>query len=132
MKRDDYNKEFEEYWKANWRVLLNVAPRALRDERENSGKMNTAGDWLLFIVPFVVGVGFMNLHFVHSEMLNLIVGLVIVAVCFCVTTVIKPYVTGKRSVVDIDSDIKEHFRAIYVDKGVTALEAEIGKDAVLK
>lgn len=130
MKRNDYNEEFEEYWKVNGRLLQNVAPKVLRDERENSGKMNTAGDWLLFIVPFVVGVGFMNLHFVHSEMLNLIVGLVIVVVCFCVTTLIKPYVTGKRSVVDIDSDIKEHFHAVYIEKGLSALDAEIGKGGV--
>ena len=94
-----YTKEFEDYWKTHEAALLRVAPKVLRDERANNGKMNTAGDWLLFIIPIMAMVA-----------------------CFVFSVYIKPYVTGKRNIVDIDADIKDYFFAIYQKEGVKGLK----------
>ena len=63
-----YTKEFEDYWKTHEAALLRVAPKVLRDERANNGKMNTAGDWLLFIIPIMAMVyrrGYQGLLLCH-------------------------------------------------------------------
>lgn len=119
-----YDEQFEAYWKTNGQSLIEAAPPVLSDERKNNGKMNTAGDWLLFIIPLVAGIGFMNAKLIESEMVNLIVGLAIVVVCFGIAMMIRPYVTGKRSIADIDADIKDYFYAIYKDKGTAGLDSQ--------
>lgn len=122
MSETKYPVEFEQYWKTHEQQLINVAPSVLREERKNNGKMNTTGDWLLFIVPFFVGIGFMNTHIIKSEMVNLIIGLIVVVVCFGIAMMIRPYITGKRSIADIDADIKDYFLAVYNEKGLQGLE----------
>ena len=67
--------------------------------------MNTAGDWLLFIVPVVAMILFINHGFIKNEMINLVVTLVIGIIIYVLSDMLKPYVTGKRNVVDIDKDI---------------------------
>lgn len=111
-------KEFEAYWKRHETELIRKAPHALKQERTNTGKMNTAGDWLLFIVPIIVMIGIGNLSLFGNEIVNLLVSFVAGLLCFVLAVLIKPYVTGKRNVVDIDKDIKNHFYRIYRDKGV--------------
>jgi hypothetical protein len=118
----DMEKEFEDYWKRHQSELIQRAPQALKEERTNTGKMNTAGDWLLFAIPVIAMVGFMNYGFFAKEMLNFVVALVIGVVFFFLSMLLKPYVTGKRSVVDIDEDIKRHFYQIYQRQGLKGLE----------
>lgn len=113
MAKKNYPKDFEDYWKANEQRLLDCAPPLLREERKENGKMNTMGDWLLFLVPLFVGIGFMNTGVIKSEMLNLVVGLVIVVLCFVLAMMVRPYVTGKRNITEIDEDIKAHFYEVY-------------------
>lgn len=122
MTEKKYPKEFEDYWKAHEQSLIEAAPPVLRDERKNNGKMNTTGDWLLFIVPFFVGIGFMNTHLIKAEIPNFIVGLIVVVLCFGVAMMIRPYITGKRSISDIDADIKGYFFSVYQEKGLDELE----------
>lgn len=122
MPHNNYPEEFEQYWQRNEHWLVNVAPPLLRDERKNNGKMNTTGDWLLFIVPLFVGVGFMNTQIIKNEMLNLVAGLVVVALCFVLAMFVRPYVTGKRNVTEIDSDIKAYFFGVYQENGLKGLE----------
>lgn len=117
-----YPKEFEEYWKKHEQSLLEAAPATLREERKDNGKMNTTGDWLLFIVPFFVGIGFMNTQIIKAEMANFIVSIIVVVICYGLAMMIRPYVTGKRSIADIDADIKEHFYAVFKEKGIDGLE----------
>ena len=102
--------DFETYWQLNAKHLIDQATEALRRERENSKKMNTAGDWILALLPIAVAIFFIQAGFIHSEMINLIVGLLLGAVSFVICEMVKPYVTGKRSIVDIDEDIKEYYR----------------------
>ena len=117
-----YTEEFEKYWKDHEQSLIEAAPPVLREERKNNGKMNTTGDWLLFIIPIFVGGGFMNTHLIKAEMPNFIVGIIVTVVCYGIAMMIRPYITGKRSIVDIDADIKDYFFAVYKDKGIAELE----------
>lgn len=114
-------QEFEDYWKSNRSQLVACAPRLLADERRNFNKMNSAGDWILFIVPIVLMIGFMDYVFFANEMLNFIVGLVLGIAAIGLSIYVKPYVTGKRSLVDIDEDIKQHYYRIYKERGLGAL-----------
>lgn len=123
MSEKKYPEDFEEYWKQHEQQLISLAPKVLKEERKNNGKMNTMGDWLLFIIPLFAGIGFMNTKLIGSEMVNLIVGLVIVVVCFGIAMMIRPYVTGKRSIADIDRDIKDYFLTVYQKDGMTGLNA---------
>ena len=113
MEKVIYPKEFEKYWSENRDAIIKSAPCVLREERANNGKMNTAGDWLLFIVPMLAGIGFFNTKLITSEMVNFLVGLAIVVVCYVVVMLIRPYVTGKRSIADIDADIKAYAYTVY-------------------
>ena len=54
-----------------------------------------------------------ELHLVASELLNLLLSLVVGVVVLVLCQMAKPYVTGKRSVADIDADIKQHFYEEY-------------------
>lgn len=54
MTENTYPRDFEIYWESHKADLIRQAPRALKEERENNGKMNTAGDWLLFALPIIV------------------------------------------------------------------------------
>lgn len=123
MSENKYPKEFEEYWKQHELQLINVSPKVLQEERKNSGKMNTAGDWLLFVIPLIAGIGFINTKLIANEMLNLICGMVIVVICFALEMLIRPYVTGKRSVAEIDQDIKDYFFAVYEKDGIKGIES---------
>ena len=106
-------QKFEEYWQRHNQQLLTRAPRHLAEERAKSVKMNTAGDWLLLLFPVVVIFWLQELHLVASELLNLLLSLVVGVVMLVLCQMAKPYVTGKRSVADIDADIKQHFYEEY-------------------
>ena len=88
-------KEFENYWKHHQSELIQRAPQALKEERENTGRMNTAGDWILFVVPIIAMVGFMNYGFFAQEMVNFLIALVIGIFFFFLSMLLKPYITGK-------------------------------------
>lgn len=118
-----YPHEFETYWKAHEASLIQAAPKVLREERENNGKMNTAGDWLLFVIPIMAMIGFMNTDFIEKELSKFLVALAIGVVCYGVSVYIKPYVTGKRNIVDIDADIKAYFFTVYEKEGIKGLDA---------
>lgn len=83
MTENTYPRDFEIYWESHKADLIRQAPRALKEERENNGKMNTAGDWLLFALPIIVIVGFTNTDFIKSELLRFVVALAIGLVLLC-------------------------------------------------
>lgn len=122
MTEQKYPTEFETFWKAHEAALIEVAPHVLREERANSNKMNTAGDWMLYIIPFMVMVGFQNAGLVANEMLSFIISIVLGVLCTGLVTFIKPYITNKRNIVDIDRDIKDYFLCVYQKEGVDGLE----------
>lgn len=110
-------KEFEDYWKARQKHLIQNAPEHLAEERRNSSRMNTAGDWLLLAFPVVAMFIFMNQHFIQSELPNFLCGVVVCVVFAVIGELLKPYVTGKRRVGDIDKDIKQYYYEKYKRDG---------------
>lgn len=106
-------KEFDEFWTAHRQQLIAAAPRRLAEERAHSLGMNTMGDWLLWIVPVGITVTLMDYQLVESRLLNMLVLLVICVACVVLCLIVKPYVTGKRSVVDIDEEIKQYYYDRY-------------------
>lgn len=110
MEAKNNNDNFETYWAEHKTELIARAPQHLRQERENALKMNTAGDWLLAVVPVIVMVAFLSAGLIHSEILNFAAAALIGCAVYVLTMIVKPYVTGKRSLVDIDNDIKAYFR----------------------
>lgn len=115
-------KEFEDFWAAHRTTLIARAPQTLKSERENSSKMNTAGDWLLFALPIIVMIWFLNSGLIANELLNFVAAAAIGIALQVPTMLLKPYVTGKRSVADIEKDIKLHFYDVYKAKGIDGLQ----------
>jgi|SRR3712207_3353868 len=110
-------KEFDTYWETHKTRLLQHAPVHLKEERENSGKLNTMGDWLLLAFPVVVVVVFWDVVPMGSELLNFVCSIACGALAYVLCELVKPYVTGKRSVGDIDNDIKQHYYKQYQATG---------------
>ncbi len=115
-------KEFEDYWRDHKDTLILHAPKALLQERQRNTKMNTPGDWLLFILPIIVMLGFYDSHFIENNVVNGIVTVVLGIIAFAVSELLKPYVTKKRSLEEIDEDIKQYFYAVYQEKGLAHIE----------
>lgn len=115
-------KEFEDYWRDHKDTLILHAPKALLQERQRNTKMNTPGDWLLFILPIIVMLGFFDSHFIENNVVNGIVTVVLGIIAFAVSELLKPYVTKKRSLEEIDEDIKQYFYAVYQEKGLAHIE----------
>lgn len=116
-------KDFEDYWKKHRASLLLAAPKDLQEERNRSEKLNTFGDWLLYLAPIVVMVAFLDQKFVASELLNFLASIGVGVVATFLSMLLKPYVTGKRRVADIENDMKAYFYGIYQTRGLDALEA---------
>ncbi len=110
-------KEFEDFWAAHSKQLIDRAPEHFREERKRNLSMNTLGDWLLWIVPIVIAISLMDYQFVSSKLVNFLILLVLCVVCVVVCQIIRPYVTGKRSLADIDNDIKQYYYQLYLRNG---------------
>lgn len=115
-------KEFEDYWKKHRNSLFLAAPKALKDEMKNTEKLNTAGDWLLYVIPILVMVAFVNAKVIERELLNFLVAVVLCILATLLSVWLKPYVTGKRRATAIDADVKAYFYEIYQKHGLGALE----------
>ena len=110
-------KEFEEFWTAHSKQLIDKAPKHFKDERNSNLGMNTIGDWLVWIVPVAVGIWLKDYKFVSSGVINFLILLGICVVCVVVSQMIRPYVTGKRSVAEIDNEIKQYYYRLYQRNG---------------
>lgn len=120
--REDMEKEFEDYWMKHRGSLLLAAPQTLQEEMRNASKLNTAGDWLLYAVPIIVMVAFINAKIVQGELPNFLIAMALGIAATLLSIWLKPYVTGKRRLSDIDADIKTYFYHIYQKRGLDALE----------
>jgi len=115
-------EEFEKYWKKHRDSLVQIAPQNLKEERKASSKMNTAGDWLLLVIPIVVFLWVSDSGPMDSILGNFLIALGCFLVAFYLTILAKPYVTGKRNVTEIDINIQKHFYQIYQKGGLGALD----------
>lgn len=115
-------KEFEAYWQEHHKSLIAHAPSLLAQERANSTKLNTPGDWATLILPMAVILWFADHGFTHNEILNFIIAVAIGIGVTIPMLLAKSILTGKRNPADIDDDIKKYFYDIYQAQGLKALE----------
>ena len=66
--------------------------------------------------------GFYDARVLANVIVNFVVTLVLGIIVFVSTELLKPYITSKRSLTEIDGDIKQYFCQMYKEKGLTYLE----------
>lgn len=109
------NKEFDIHWSTHKKRLMGASP--FHEEWNESKRMSTAGDWLLMAFPVIVFVAFVSSGLIKHELLNYVLGGVLCGIALVVSEFIKPYVTGKRSIGDIEKDAKEFYFKKYQETG---------------
>ncbi len=115
-------KKFEEYWQKHKDSLFLAAPQTLQNELNNANQLNTAGDWLLYAVPIIVMVAFINAKVIQSELLNFLASMLIGILATLLSIWLKPFVTGKRRATTIMNDVKAYFYNVYKQKGLKGLD----------
>jgi len=101
-------KEFEKYWKANRESILQK-DEEYQHAKENF-KMSSGADMLLFGIPIVAGIVFMNNVHLGNELLNWVASAAITIVCFAICVWIKSMMTGSGSPDEVEEKIKERER----------------------
>lgn len=104
-------KEFEEYWKANRESILSKDEEYRR--AKDNFKMSNGSDMLLFGLPIVAGIVFMNNVHLGNELLNWIVSAAVTIVCFATCVWIKSLITGSGSPDEVEAKIKEKEKKKY-------------------
>jgi len=102
------NKEFEEYWRTNKERLL--SEDAEYKELKNSYRMTSGADWLLYAIPVVAGLAFMNYCNVSRELLKWLLSAVVTVVCFVLCVFVKSLITSAPSLDDIEKRVKQQCR----------------------
>lgn len=115
-------QEFEDYWKKHRTSLIALAPPQLKEELKNNTRMNTMGDFVIFVIPIAVLVGLSDANLFSPSWINWVVALVAGVLSFGLMDYLKPFITGKRRYTDIETDIKQHCYLIYRAKGLEGLE----------
>lgn len=103
---EDISRErFEELWREHgYRLLREDAEyRQLTD----SFKIKTGGDYLLFAIPLLSGVVFMDKAPIEHELLRWLACAVVVVVVFVVCAWIKSAVSGSKSSAEVEKHVKE-------------------------
>lgn len=101
-------QEFEKQWQKHRQQLLQSD--AEWQQLQESYKMNSGADWLLFALPVVAGISSFNYIPLTSEVLKWLVSVVITVVCFAVCVWIKAMISGTRSVEEIENRVREAYR----------------------
>ena len=98
-------KEFNDWWKENRRDILQADK--YYKERENSYKIKSGADLLLFAIPVVAGIVFLESGLVKHEMLNWLASAAVVIVTFLVSAFIKSQMIPGDSLYDIEQRIRQ-------------------------
>lgn len=99
------NNEFEKYWMAHRKQLLSANDEYRRVE--DSYKIKSGADLLLFGIPAVVGITFLSVCPMASELLKWLLSAVVTVVCFVVCVWVKSVLSGERSLEEIEREIKD-------------------------
>lgn len=101
-------KEFDTYWKEHRdSILSNDAD--YRRAKENF-KMSNGADMLLWGIPIVAGIVFMNnMHF-GNELLNWLASALVTIVCFALCVCVRSLATGSGSPDEVEEKIKERIK----------------------
>lgn len=101
--------EFERYWTENRERILN-ANSEYRKVRE-SYKSLSGADYLLYAIPVVAGIVFMDsCKFIDQELLKWFAGAAVVIVCFVLCVWIKVLVSGNNSPFEVEKKIKSQLK----------------------
>lgn len=100
-------REFETWWNANRQTVLKQNKDYI--ERENSYKMKGIGDLIIFAIPVIAGVLFLDSGIVKHEMLNWVASAVVVIVCFLLCVFIKSRTIPGESLYDIEKRLKKEY-----------------------
>ena len=76
----------------------------------SSYKLSSGADWLLFAVPIVAAIIFMEQCSIERELLKWFAGAGITIVTFFICVWIKSMISGSRSPEDVEREIKERIR----------------------
>lgn len=101
-------QEFEKKWRENRHNLLQND--AEWRQLQESYKMSSGADWLLFAIPVVAGIASFNYIPLTSEILKWLVSVAITIVCFALCVWIKALISGTKSADEIERRIKEEFK----------------------
>ena len=101
-------KEFDAYWKEHrGSILSNDAE--YRRAKENF-KMSNGADMLIFGIPIVAGIVFMNNVHLGNELLNWLASALVTVVCFAICVWVKSLVTGSGSPDEVEEMIKKRIK----------------------
>ena len=107
-------KEFEEYWNKNRESILSKHEE-YKHAKENF-KMSNGSDWLLFGIPIVAGIVYINNVQLGNELLNWVASAAVTIICFVVCVWIKSLITGSKSPDETEKDIKQRTRRQMVNE----------------
>lgn len=102
------DKEFEEYWRKN-RLSILANDEEYRRAKDNF-KLNSGADMLLWGIPVVAGILFMNNVHLANELLNWIASAAVTVACFVVCMWIRTVVAGCGSPDEVEKSLKEKTR----------------------
>ena len=100
-------EEFNSWWKENRRELLRADKEYT--ERENSYKIKSGADLLLFAIPVVAGIMFLESGLVKHEMLNWLCAAGVVIVTFLISAFIKSQMIPGDSLYDFEQRLRQQF-----------------------
>lgn len=103
----DKDEEFERWWKENKHDILHEDSEYLRVE--NSYKIKSGADLLLFGIPVVAGIVVINYIPVDSEILRWIISAVITIAVFLVCVWIKSTTIPGETLSEIEERLKNKF-----------------------
>ena len=102
-------KEFLDYWDKHQRHLILNAPKAMRDEYLEATRLDSPMDWLCFVVPVGVGIIVQPLIHLKSEIFSWAIVLVLVVGLFVLLQMVKPYVSKKKTEIQVVDNIKKYY-----------------------
>lgn len=101
--------DFEKYWEENREKILNSNSEYIK--ARDSYKSMSGADYLLYAIPVVAGIVFMDYcKFIEQELLKWFAGAVVVIICFVLCVWIKVLSTGSNTPLEIEKKIKLQLR----------------------
>lgn len=106
-------EDFEQYWYTNKRRILNSDRRYL--EAKENFSMSSGADWLLFAIPVVTGIVFMENVEISSEILLWLATAGVVIVCFVLCVFIKSQISDAPDLVSIEETIRKEYEQKFLE-----------------
>lgn len=98
-------KEFESYWKLHRDEILSSSEEYRR--AKESFKISGGADLLLFGIPVVAGIVFINNFNLGNELLNWAASAAVTILCFAACVWIKSIATGSESPGEVEEKIRQ-------------------------